>query len=69
MVSEIIALLHSHVPPYRDTFVFYATDRGVSVGNNKILIIPDPQDINSQLRQKAMTLCRRNERCQRPKTS
>ena len=69
MVSEIIALLHSHVPACRDTFVFYATDRGVSVSNNKIFITPDPQDISSQLRQKAMTLCRRNERCQRPKTS
>ena len=28
----------------------------------KILIIPDPQDINGQLRQKVMTSCRRNER-------
>ena len=35
----------------------------------KKLIIPDPKDINGQLRQKAMTSCRRNERCQRPKTS
>ena len=26
----------------RDTFVFYATDWGVSVGNKKLLIIPDP---------------------------
>ena len=34
-----------------------------------ILIIPDPKDINGQLRQKSMTSCRRNERCQRPKTS
>ena len=53
----------------RDTFVFYATDLGVSVGNKKILIIPDPQDINGQLRQKSMTSWRPNERCQRPKTS
>ena len=28
----------------------------------KILIIPDPKDINGQLRQKSMTSCRRNER-------
>ena len=34
----------------RDTFVFYATDWGVSVGNKNILIIPDPKDINGQLR-------------------
>ena len=26
----------------RDTFVFYATDWEVSVGDKKILIIPDP---------------------------
>ena len=32
-------------------------------------IIPDPYDINGQLRQKSMTSYRRNERCQRPKTS
>ena len=31
--------------------------------------IPDPYDINGQLRQKSMTSYRRNERCQRPKTS
>ena len=53
----------------RDTFVIYATDKGVSVGNKKILIIPDPYDINGQLLKKSMTSCRRNERCQRPKTS
>ena len=35
----------------------------------KVLIIPDPKDINDQLRQKSMTSCRRNEHCQRPKTS
>ena len=35
----------------------------------KILIILDPWDINGQLRQKSMTSCRRNERCQRTKTS
>ena len=35
----------------------------------KKMIIPDPLDINGQLRQKSMTSCRRNERCQRPKTS
>ena len=34
-----------------------------------ILIISDPWDINGQLRQNVMTLCRRNERCQRPKTA
>ena len=33
------------------------------------MIIPDPQDINGQFRQKVMTLCIRNELCQRPKTS
>ena len=33
------------------------------------LFIPDPFDINVQLRQKSMTSYRRNERCQRPKTS
>ena len=33
------------------------------------MIIPDPLDINGQLRQKSMTSCRRNERCQGPKTS
>ena len=33
------------------------------------LIITDPSDINGQLRQKLMTSCRRNERCQRSKTS
>ena len=33
------------------------------------IIIPDPYDINGQLRQKSMTSYRRNERCQRPKTS
>ena len=32
-------------------------------------IIPDPYDINDQLRQKSMTSYRRYERCQRPKTS
>ena len=32
-------------------------------------IISDPYDINGQLRQKSMILYRRNERCQRPKTS
>ena len=32
-------------------------------------IIRDPYDINGQLRQKSMTSYRRNERCQRPKTS
>ena len=32
-------------------------------------IIPDPYDINGQLRKKSMTSYRRNERCQRPKTS
>ena len=32
-------------------------------------IIPDPYDISGQLRQKSMTSNRRNERCQRPKTS
>ena len=35
----------------------------------KILIIPDPKEINGQLLQKSMTSCRRNERCQRHKTS
>ena len=29
----------------RDTFVFYATDEEVSVGNKKILIIPDHVDV------------------------
>ena len=52
-----------------DTFVVYATDKGVSAGNKKILIIPDPYDTNGQLRQKSMTSCRRNELCQRGKTS
>ena len=32
-------------------------------------IILDHKDINDQLRQKSLTSCRRNERCQRPKTS
>ena len=35
----------------------------------RILIIPDPKDINGQLPQKSMASCRRNERFQRPKTS
>ena len=30
-------------------------------------IIPDPYDINGQLRQKSITSYRRNERCQSPK--
>ena len=33
------------------------------------IIIPDPYDINGQLRQKSMTSYRRNERWQMPKTS
>ena len=33
------------------------------------LNIPDPLDINGQIHKKAMTSCRRNVRCQRPKTS
>ena len=32
-------------------------------------LIPDPYDINGKLRLKSMTSYRRNERCQRPKTS
>ena len=35
----------------------------------KNLVIPDPKDINSHLSQKSMMSCRRNESCQRPKTS
>ena len=56
--SEIVVLLHSHLQRFfanaslklqaddvracRDTFVFYATDWGVSFANKNILIIPDP---------------------------
>ena len=43
--------------------------RRVSVGSKKILIIPDHKEINGQLRQNSMASCRRNELCQRPKTS
>ena len=39
------------------------------VDNKRILIIFDFSVINSQLRQKVMTSCRRNNRCQKPKTS
>ena len=34
-----------------------------------VFIVPDTYDINGQLSQKSMTSYRRNERCQRPKTS
>ena len=53
----------------RHTFVFFAADQRVSVCNKNNLFIPDPEDTNGQLRKKSMTSCRRNERCQRPKTS
>ena len=39
------------------------------LAKKNILIFPDSYDINGQLRQKSMTPCRRDERCQRPKTS
>ena len=56
-------------PPMSQYFCLLCNLLGSICWQHFFFIIPDPYDINGQLRQKSMTSFWRNERCQRTKTS